>query len=501
MSQKRRISKKTIVMTAVLGSVLIMAVELANNLWSSRQTSYATDEAVSIVSSFYLEAMADRRAKTVTNLIRDCFDEMEKALTFIGEEEIGSKEELHSVIGKLEGLLGLNRFALVDEDDVVYTQYTTYTGRSRHTFLEKEEIEGQIISTVTLYGSSKQLCLAIPAAGLTILGKPMKACFVQIDMKEIAGLLDYDDSSTANFALYSKTGSNLSGTRLGPFIRDQNLFEALQNVLPEETLREHSERFAGRQPGRETFSAGEAEETLCYVPIEGTDWEMAALIRESLIQSQIREISEKNLTTLRRQIVFTLVAVFLFGTILLIQMWMLSRDKIEEEKEASKTLRNLANTDSMTGVRNKHAYSEHEKRFNQQILEGSIERLAVVVGDINGLKQVNDTRGHAAGDQLIRDGCALLCECFHHGMVFRIGGDEFVILLQGKGFDRLQEAADELNRRVEANIEKEAVVISIGYSVLTQEDRQLRDVFERADQMMYERKKELKAMGAPTGRL
>ena len=59
---------------------------------------------------------------------------------------------------------------------------------------------------------------------------------------------------------------------------------------------------------------------------------------------------------------------------------------------------------------------------------------------------------------------------------------------------------NKLNRKVEENIKDNAVVISIGYSVLNQEDQQLSDVFERADRMMYERKKELKSMGAPTNR-
>ena len=74
-------------------------------------------------------------------------------------------------------------------------------------------------------------------------------------------------------------------------------------------------------------------------------------------------------------------------------------------------------------------------------------------------------------------------------------------MLQGKGYDTMPEVIEELNRKVEENIEKKAAVISLGYSVLEQRDQQLRDVFERADQMMYERKKELKAMGAPTSRL
>ncbi|MCR4591237.1 MAG: GGDEF domain-containing protein [Lachnospiraceae bacterium] len=119
-----------------------------------------------------------------------------------------------------------------------------------------------------------------------------------------------------------------------------------------------------------------------------------------------------------------------------------------------------------------------------------------MVCDINGLKHINDTQGHAAGDQLIKDACSLLCEQFTRGTVYRIGGDEFVIILQGKGFDTMQEAVDGMNHTAEANIGKDAVVVAIGYSVLEQDDRQLRDVFERADQMMYERKKELKDMGA-----
>ena len=116
--------------------------------------------------------------------------------------------------------------------------------------------------------------------------------------------------------------------------------------------------------------------------------------------------------------------------------------------------------------------------------------------DINGLKKVNDTQGHAAGDQLIKDACALICKYFTHGAVFRTGGDEFVVIFQDKGCDSIAETIITLNREVEANIKKNAVVVSIGWSALEPEDQQLSDVFERADQMMYKRKKELKAMGA-----
>ena len=92
----------------------------------------------------------------------------------------------------------------------------------------------------------------------------------------------------------------------------------------------------------------------------------------------------------------------------------------------------------------------------------------------------------------------MICDYFKHGAVFRVGGDEFAVILQNEACDALAEVLGALNRRVEENVKTDGVVISVGSSALTQEDRQLRDVFDRADQIMYERKKELKAMGAKT---
>ena len=77
----KRVTNKTFVLTAAIGSILIMLMVTVNNIWSVQQTQTATNNAVSAVSSFYLEAMADRRAKTITNLISNNFSQMEKALT------------------------------------------------------------------------------------------------------------------------------------------------------------------------------------------------------------------------------------------------------------------------------------------------------------------------------------------------------------------------------------------------------------------------------------
>ena len=411
---------------------------------------------------------------------------------------MNSQDDLRSAIGNIESLLGMNQFALVDEDNVVYTQYTTYTGGSRHAFLSEENFSGRLISIVSLYGSSRQLCLAIPTPDLTIMGKKYKACFVQFDINDIVELLALDDKGRTHFAFYSANGSNLSGTGLGPVIAKHNFFDAIRGIVPEDVLNENIARFENAEEGTLSFEYKDSRETLCYSPIEGTDWKMAVLIRESLIQDQIRDISEKNIATSRRQIIYTFASVLLLAVILLYQFGILSKERIEKEKETSRTFQNLANTDSMTGVGNKYAYSEKEAVINSRIKDGGEDKLAVVVGDINGLKYVNDTQGHAAGDKLIRDAAALIRERFEQGEVFRIGGDEFAILLQGEGVENLDEVLAGLNREIEENVRKNAVVIAFGYSTLKKEDRQLSDVFGRADEMMYERKKELKEMGALT---
>lgn len=495
--KKRRITEKTFATTAVVGSILIMIMLLANTYWAYLESVSSTNKAVSAVSAFYLESMADRRSKTITNLIENNFDYMEKAVSVIDDEKIENQEDLRAAIGRMKKLLSLNRFALVDEDNIVYTQYTTYTGGSRYPFLAQDTMSENMISTVYVYGSSTELCLAIPIDRY-FMGKKFKACFVQIDINDIVGLLAFDDQESTNFALYSQNGGNISETELGPVIGDKNIIEATKGTVSEEEWNAFRDNFASEKGGTLNFTVDGVVETLCYEPVKDTGWELVVMIRESVIQYHIQEISDKSLQTNRAQIIFLLVIVTLFSGILFVMFRQVAKEQLDEEKENSKVLKTMANTDSMTGVRNKHAYMEAEAQINSRIQEGTAENLAVVACDINGLKYVNDTKGHAAGDQLIKEASSIICDVFKHGSVYRTGGDEFVVLLQGKGYDTRLETIEAFNKKIEENIKNNAAVVSIGYSTLTAKDEQVHDVFERADQMMYERKKELKQMGAKT---
>ncbi len=105
MNQKKKITNKTFLLTAVIGSLLIVIMVTISTVRNAQKTALATDEAVSAVSSFYREAMADSHAKTIRNLISSSFDEMSIAVAYIEYEDVHSQEDLRGAIGRVESLL------------------------------------------------------------------------------------------------------------------------------------------------------------------------------------------------------------------------------------------------------------------------------------------------------------------------------------------------------------------------------------------------------------
>ena len=109
-------------------------------------------------------------------------------------------------------------------------------------------------------------------------------------------------------------------------------------------------------------------------------------------------------------------------------------EQMRREREHSLAVQ-AANRDPLTGVKSKHAYTEMEKEVNESIARGDEDLFAIAVCDLNGLKNVNDTLGHIAGDKYLRDGCTVICQVFKHSPVYRIGGDEFAAVLRGADYE------------------------------------------------------------------
>ena len=159
-------------------------------------------------------------------------------------------------------------------------------------------------------------------------------------------------------------------------------------------------------------------------------------------------------------------------------------------------INSLAYRDALTGVKNKAAYQDAEHRLEEQMRQGRPE-FAVVVLDINDLKLVNDHFGHDFGDMLIMDACKVICKSFPHSPVYRVGGDEFAVILEGADYmnyiqllDNFQAAIEEYNLN---NNKDSRLSIARGIAVYNSEiDLVFSNVFKRADDAMYQNKADMK---------
>ncbi len=166
----------------------------------------------------------------------------------------------------------------------------------------------------------------------------------------------------------------------------------------------------------------------------------------------------------------------------------------EKQKKELGSARQLAYRDSLTGVKSYNAYVETEQEVNELIASNELQEFGVVVFDVNGLKHMNDTYGHEAGDRLLQDACRLICARFMHSPVFRIGGDEFVALLEGQDYQNRISLLADFETQADINLCNGSTVVASGLATFRRgEDHSFRQVFERADARMYDRKAFLKA--------
>ncbi|MCR5802583.1 MAG: GGDEF domain-containing protein [Lachnospiraceae bacterium] len=212
------------------------------------------------------------------------------------------------------------------------------------------------------------------------------------------------------------------------------------------------------------------------------------------------------------QMVYPLYPVYSVACLLctcLVHTFVLEDEKNDRRKELEKlfkiedtqakeliSAKRRAYTDSLTGVKNKHSYIEMENDINERIGGQFIKEFAVIVFDLNGLKKVNDTMGHEKGDAFILSACDLIQSYFKNSPLYRIGGDEFVAILEGDDYNLRGSILRQFNEKMEENLKTGEVVIAAGMDVFDfVHDVDFHTVFEHADKKMYERKKELKEMG------
>ncbi|MCR5030593.1 MAG: transporter substrate-binding domain-containing protein [Selenomonadaceae bacterium] len=170
-------------------------------------------------------------------------------------------------------------------------------------------------------------------------------------------------------------------------------------------------------------------------------------------------------------------------------------NQIRQEVDYAKLLAHAqqeATIDGLTGVKNKHSYLEAEEDLNRKIADHRAPEFAIVLLDVNDLKKINDTRGHQAGDEYIRSACEIICDIFKHSPVFRVGGDEFAVIVRGNNYQSIEELLGIMRDHNREALHNDGIVIACGMARY-ENDACVAAIFERADKDMYDNKTALKA--------
>ena len=162
----------------------------------------------------------------------------------------------------------------------------------------------------------------------------------------------------------------------------------------------------------------------------------------------------------------------------------LNTEDISERLRIAEELVYLGTHDTLTGLYNRSFFEEEMHRLQA----GRHFPASIVIGDLDNLKAINDTHGHAAGDELLKAVVASIKDCFRtDDLIARVGGDEFVVFLPGVGEEESQQALERLNDCMDSyNHHHSLLPIHISFGVATGEKgTPLEIVLHEADRRMY----------------
>lgn len=279
----------------------------------------------------------------------------------------------------------------------------------------------------------------------------------------------------------------------------QMLLISLLNSIPDFIFYKDNEgRYIGCNEAFERFAGKPKEKIVGFTDFDLFDKEMATLFTEMDKAMMEQKKQRKNEETVfypngEKACLETLKTPYYDPQGNVVGVIGISRD-ISERKKREEEILYLNYHDVLTGLYNR-AYLEEQKVWYDR---NSMLPLSVMIGDINGLKIINDAFGHAQGDHLLVTIAGILVRCCRPGdVIARIGGDEFCILLPNTTpeaaksvFDKIKDTCEDYNLNANANASTEVsyISISLGLATKTKPEESLDEIIKSAEDFMYRRK-------------
>lgn len=320
---------------AAIGCLIIAVILTIGTFGLGRIADHDTKEAVRNVSLLYLSELAGRREQVVSSVLDDYISDINVALGLITKEDLSSIENLQAYQLRMKQLYGLDKFAFVDTEGLIYTSRGTRTDVDEYG-IDYENLSEPEIKIKNLKSNDKKVIIAVPADNLVVEGNTLVVCFMEIDMDRLLSNVSLQPNNNTTICnIYTKDGVALTNVVLGGMASENNLLEAMEQATYESgySYEQLKDDFNFDRSGEVSFSYNGISETLYYVPIRGTNWMLTYLIRESIISEQISSISESII--FRSLIQSALTAVVLAGMFILIFIQQRQASKASIEREVN----------------------------------------------------------------------------------------------------------------------------------------------------------------------
>ena len=325
---------------AIIGGIIVSVILIFGTMWMGRIAKKDTEDAVRSVSLLYLDELAGRREQVIASNLKKTIDNFQVATGLLEPYDLQDIDHLQAFQRRMKQLYGLEKFAFVDSNGLIYTAQGLQNDIDSYQF-DYRALTGPEISIKNIEAKNKSVIIAIPLKKLPFNGQTLVASFMEIDMQRmLEGVsLQADGNKTTFCNIYTKAGIPLTNVVLGGLSADTNLLQAMESAIFDSgnSLEKMKQDFARGKDGYVSFTYNKIAETMYYVPIKGTTWMLTYLIRESLISEQISSITNSMMSRNLAQILLTaavLLAMFMF---MLRQMRRAARLELEKETFEAET--------------------------------------------------------------------------------------------------------------------------------------------------------------------
>ena len=359
------------------GSVLALLFLVFGTLWTGKSASVDTEKAVRNVSLLYLDELATRREQVVSGKLADYISDLDVVIGLLEKSDLSSVSKLQAYQARMKQLYGLEKFAFVDSNGLIYTSRGTRSDIDLYNFDFKNLAEPEI-SLKNSHSKNRTVIIASPVDHLPFNGQTLVVCFMEININRLLegfSLQIGQGGRVTTFCnIYTQEGFPLTNEVLGGSATEGNLFPALRNAIFEGDFSAEKlhENFVQRKEGFVSFTYKGILDTMYYVPVPNTDWMLTYLIRESVISEQISSISSGII--MRSLFMSLLVAAFLIALFVMMFRQMKKTASITLQKEIADAENRVQQQELEEQLALQQQIARQEKKRNEQA--GMITALA-----------------------------------------------------------------------------------------------------------------------------